>query len=227
MTKSSVELLVHTLEKIYGVPRPEKADAEGGNRFQDTLLDELVGTILSQNTTDKNSSLAFKSLKKAFPTWNLVRLAQTDALAKAIYQGGLGNQKAARIQEILHHLAKNHGSLSLDFLFEKPSDEVLSYLCSFKGVGLKTAACLLLFGLGRDVCPVDTHIHRILNRVGMLRSKHPDGTFNQLQPLIPTGKAYSLHINLIRHGKRICRAQKPACPQCLLAENCVYVRSND
>lgn len=227
MASQNISSLITSLERIYGIPKQERYDAEGENRFQDTLLDELVGTILSQNTTDRNSSLAFQSLKRAFPTWEEVLLAPTEAVAKAIYQGGLSNQKAVRIQAILHHLKETSGSLSLEFLAEKSSVDALEYLLSFKGVGIKTAACVLLFGLGRDVCPVDTHIHRILNRIGILATRHPDETFTKLQQLIPKGKAYSLHINLIHHGKRICKAQKPACPMCLLAETCQYARASD
>ncbi|NTW50250.1 MAG: endonuclease III [Chlorobiales bacterium] len=227
MRSQEMSSLIKTLERIYGTPKPERCDAEGENCFQDTLLDELVGTILSQNTTDNNSSLAFQSLKTAFPAWDDVLNAPTEVVAKAIYQGGLSNQKAARIQAILRHLKETTGSLGLDFLAEKSSDEVLEYLLSFNGVGIKTAACVLLFGLGRDICPVDTHIHRILNRLGVLATNHPDETFTILQPLIPMGKAYSIHINLIRHGKRICKAQNPNCTKCLLAERCKYARDRD
>lgn len=227
MKDSSIKALIKALERTYGKPKQEKCDAEGENRFQDTLLDELVGTILSQNTTDHNSTLAFQSLKREFPTWNDVLNAPTKSVAKAIYQGGLSNQKAARTQTILRRLKETTGSISLDFLAEKPSDEILEYLLSFKGVGIKTASCVLLFGLNRDVCPVDTHIHRILNRLGILKTPHPDETFKILQPLIPKGKSYSLHINLIRHGKRICKAQKPNCTDCFLAETCLFARSKD
>ncbi|NTV47689.1 MAG: endonuclease III [Chlorobiales bacterium] len=227
MISQQISSLVKSLELLYGTPKPERFDAEGENRFQDTLLDELVGTILSQNTTDHNSSLAFQSLKREFPTWDDALNAPTEAVAKAIYLGGLSNQKAARIQVILRHLKETTGKLSLDFIAEKPSDEALEYLLSFKGVGIKTAACVLLFGLGREVCPVDTHIHRILNRLGIFKTTHPDETFTKLQPLIPKGKADSLHINLIRHGKCICKAQNPNCTECLLAENCTFARSGD
>ncbi len=219
--------LVLQLEQLYGVPKRTKRDAEGAVHFQPDLLDELVGTILSQNTTDKNSSHAFESLKTSFPTWEQVLSAPTRKLADAIKIGGLANIKAKRIKAILAELHKKHGRLSLEHLREMNTNEAMTYLQSFKGVGFKTAACVLMFGLHRDLCPVDTHIHRILNRLGLLTTKHADETFLQLQPLIPKGKSYSLHINLIRHGKQVCKAQTPNCVHCLLADSCAFARASD
>ncbi|MFQ3596714.1 MAG: endonuclease III [Chloroherpetonaceae bacterium] len=219
--------LVWQLEKLYGVPTRTKRDAEGAVHFQSDLLDELIGTILSQNTTDKNSSRAFASLKASFPTWERVLSAPTRKLADAIKIGGLANIKAKRIKTILAELHKKNGRLSLAHLHEMNTNAAMAYLQEFNGVGFKTAACVLMFGLHRDLCPVDTHIHRILNRLGLLSTKHADETFLQLQSLIPKGKSYSLHINLIRHGKQVCKAQTPNCVQCLLAESCAFARQND
>jgi len=226
MTQKIYEL-TRQLEAIYGEPRQRREEAEGENRFQASLLDELIGTILSQNTNDRNSSRAFASLKSSFPKWDLLLDAPASEIAKSIEIGGLANQKAQRIKAILAELVRTYGSPSLEFLADFSDDAVLEFLTSFKGVGVKTAGCVLLFGLGRDVCPVDTHIHRILNRLGILSTKHADATFAELQPNVPARKAYSLHVNLIRHGKRVCHARKPNCQICMLAEACKFGRAND
>jgi endonuclease III len=214
--------LVSALERTYGKPMRTKKDAEGMVHFQPDLIGELVGTILSQNTSDVNSSRAFESLKQSFPDWERVIAAKPAQLARAIRIGGLAKQKAPRIQAILKEIKRSTGKLSLNFLTEMETVSAMQYLQGFTGVGSKTAACVLMFGLNRDVCPVDTHIHRILNRLGLLSTKNADATFTELQPLVPKRKSYSLHINLIRHGKQICKAQKPACENCILAEGCAY-----
>lgn len=225
--KLTLEDIVFQLEALYGVPTRTKRDAEGAVHFQPDLLDELIGTILSQNTTDKNSSRAFESLKTSFPTWISVLSAPTKKLANSIKIGGLANIKAKRIKAILVELQKKNKHLSLAHLSEMNTSEAMDYLQTFNGVGFKTAACVLMFGLNRDLCPVDTHIHRVLNRLGLLTTRHADETFLQLQPLIPSGKSYSLHINLIRHGKQVCKAQSPNCRQCILAESCAFARASD
>lgn len=224
--KANILHLARLLEKRYGVPQRIKADAEGAVHFQqeptNPLMGELVGTILSQNTTDINSSRAFAALKAAFPTWEKVLAAPAAHLARAIRSGGLAQQKAARIKKILAELKRSRGSLDLSFIAEMPDGEAMAYLQSFKGVGPKTAACVLMFGLGRDLCPVDTHIHRILNRLGTVSTKTDAETFAAFAPMIPKGKAYSLHINLIRLGKSICKARQPKCLECPLADGCRF-----
>ncbi len=214
----AIEQLLTRLEQCFGIPK--RASNSGGVSVYPDLLDELVGTILSQNTTDHNSSRAFRALKAAFPSWEEVLAADPEDLALIIRSGGLANLKAARIQEILAAIRERQGSLKLDFLAELDNEGALDYLLSLKGVGLKTATCVLLFGLGRDLCPVDTHVHRVANRLGLVRAKHPDDTFAQLSARIPEGKAYSLHINLIRLGKRICKARMPECGRCPLRREC-------
>lgn len=221
----TVEQVLTRLEQCFGIPRPV---SPGGLSFHPDLLDELVGTILSQKTTVRisgaeqvhNSSRAFRALKAAFPRWEQVLTADPEALALIIRPGGLPNLKAVRIQELLAEIQNQQGSLQLDFLAELDNERALDYLLSLKGVGLKTATCVLLFGLGRDLCPVDTHVHRLANRLGLVRAKHPDETFAQLSGRIPVGKAYSLHINLIRLGKRICKARMPECGRCPLRREC-------
>ncbi|MFS8799988.1 endonuclease III domain-containing protein [Synechococcus sp. R60.3] len=211
-----MESLLMRLEQCFGIPQ----QAPNGLSPHPDLLDELVGTILSQNTTDTNSSRAFRALKAAFPSWEAVLAADPADLAQVIRSGGLAHLKAVRIQEILAAIQERQGSLSLDFLRELDDAGALDFLLSLKGVGLKTATCVLLFGLGRDLCPVDTHVHRVANRLGLVRAKHPDDTFAQLSPQIPRGKAYSLHVNFVRLGKRICKARMPECGRCPLRPTC-------
>ncbi|MEN9229643.1 MAG: hypothetical protein Q6L68_01940 [Thermostichus sp. DG02_5_bins_236] len=224
----TLEQVLTRLEQCFGIPKPVSS---GGAPYYPNLLDELVGTILSQNTTVRvsgaqhfhNSSRAFRALKAAYPHWEQVLTADPEALALIIRPGGLANLKAARIQELLAEIQDRQGSLQLDFLTELDTEQALNYLLSLKGVGLKTATCVLLFGLGRDLCPVDTHVHRVANRLGLVRAKAPDDTFVQLSSHIPIGKSYSLHINLIRLGKRICKARMPECGRCPLRRECPSV----
>lgn len=191
------------------------------------LLDELVGTILSQNTSDRNSSRAFRSLKQAFPNWEAVADAEPEALIESIRSGGLANIKARRIQAILWEIQAQQGKISLQFLLEKTNDRVIEYLTSLNGVGPKTAACVLLFGMARDICPVDTHVHRISNRLGLVHTRHADQTFQQLRHQIPEGRAYSFHVCLIRLGKRICKSRAPHCHRCPLQQICPSAHSSE
>jgi endonuclease-3 len=205
-----------------------------------SLMDELVATILSQNTSDINSSRAFQHLKMRYQRWHEVMNAPTAELADTIRAGGLADQKAARIQDILRRIAERStdadGEPSLAFLHDESTPAALAYLCAFKGVGVKTAACVLMFGLGRELCAVDTHIHRILNRTGLVTTRSADETFDTLQAafdeaVTTLGKAYPhglarlLHVRLIRLGKAVCTARTAYCKQCPLAEECATARS--
>ena len=191
-------------------------------RRLESPLDCLIATLLSQNTNDRNSHRAWVTLRKRYPTWERVANAPTDSLAKAIEVGGLKNQKARRIKQILRGIKKQVGKYDLRNLKRKSDGEVLEYLTSMKGVGVKTAACVLVFSLGRDVFPVDTHIHRLCNRLGLVRTKNAEETFDAMQPLVPEGKAYSFHINLIRFGRSVCKAQNPLCGKCPLFDLCSF-----
>lgn len=227
-------LILDHLEKAFGQPRRQHPDPETSGlhgrtpapRSRSTtskskdLLDELVGTILSQNTSDRNSSRAFRSLKSTFPTWQAVATADPEDLIEAIRSGGLANIKARRIQAILQEIQTQQGQISLQFLRDKTNDQVIEYLTALDGVGLKTATCVLLFGMDRDVCPVDTHVHRISNRLGLVNTRQPDQTYHHLRDLIPVGRAYRFHVSLIRLGKRICKARDPHCHRCPLREIC-------
>lgn len=202
------------LEEFLGVPQQAKR--------LPAPLDMLIATILSQNTNDKNSHRAYTNLRKRFPRWEDVAEAPLRSLIAAIKVGGMANQKSVRIQETLHAIKKRYGRYDLSFLKRRMNDEVLDELVLLNGVGKKTAACVLLFSLGRDVFPVDTHVHRICNRLGLAVTRTPEKTFDAMKPLVPKGRGYSFHTNLIRFGRKICRSANPACDICPLYDECVF-----
>lgn len=184
-------------------------------------LDSLIGTILSQNTSDVNSGRAFESLKRRFQTWERVLHATPRRIAGAIRQGGLAGIKSRRIKAILSDIKKSHGRLDLGFLKEFPAGEGYDYLLSFKGVGPKTAACVLLFACRKPVFPVDTHILRIGKRLGWARPRESAEAFQErMRGKIPRGWVYSLHINMIAHGRSVCRPRRPKCGECVLVKLC-------
>lgn len=193
-----------------------KKEAADGSTFIETL----VATILSQNTSDLNSARAYRELLAAYPTWNEVADADRHELAQVIRSGGLADQKARTIIDVLNLIRERYGTFEPEHLDATSDDELLKELTSMKGIGVKTAACVLMFSLGRDICAVDTHIHRVANRLGIVRTSNADKTFHELRPLIPKGKGREFHVDLIRFGRRICKAQRPHCFECPLYELC-------
>ena len=192
-------------------------------------LDGLVLIILSQATSDINCDRAFRSLKNRFPTWQDVLDAPVEALADAIRSGGLANQKAARIHAILHQIKEDSGALDLDWMHAASTDECSTYLNKFKGIGPKTVACVLVFFLGKAAFPVDTHVHRVTKRLGWIRPKAgAEEAHRVLESLVPDECKLDLHVNLISHGRAICRAQGnggPHCGECILRKTCAYGKS--
>ena len=189
-------------------------------------LDQLVSTILSQNTNDTNRDRAFLALRRNFSSWEAVRDADTEAVIQAIRPAGLANQKGPRIQEVLREITRQRGSLSLDFLSELPDDQAMSWLQSFKGVGPKTASIVLLFSFGKPAFPVDTHIYRVTGRLGIRPAKMGvEQAHIFLAGLFPSETYYALHLNLIRLGREICQARKTDCPICPLTHVCNYFRT--
>lgn len=186
------------------------------------LLDELILTILSQNTTAKNCSEAFRVLSERFMTWDEVRSAGIEDIADAIRVGGLANRKAPRIKEILEQIYRRQGNLDIEWIADLPEQEAISYLLAFDGVGRKTAACVLMFGLGRPVMPVDTHVHRVATRLGLIGGMSVDAAHDALAKLVPPDAVYSCHVNMVTHGRRVCRPRNPRCPGCILKEECDY-----
>jgi len=186
-------------------------------------LDELVSTILSQNTNDTNRDRAFQALRRRFPTWEAVRDAGEQEVIDAIRPAGLGNQKGPRIQNVLREITQQRGELSLDFLAQMPDDEALEWLMAFKGVGPKTASIVLLFSLGKPAFPVDTHIYRVSGRLGLRPDKmSADQAHTHLGQIFPPETYYAAHLNLIRLGREICQARRPRCEYCPLQNLCKY-----
>jgi endonuclease-3 len=189
-------------------------------------VDLLIATILSQNTNDRNSYKAFQNLKKKYSGWEDAAKDRVTSIEKVIRIAGLGKQKSAAIKNFLSSLLKERGRVSLKHLQNLSNKEVLAELIKYRGVGVKTAGCVLLFSLGRNVCPVDTHVHRTLNRIGIVKTKSPDKTFFALKNNIPDNTAHSLHTNLIKLGRDICRPLKPNCTHCPLISVCEYEPKN-
>ena len=188
-------------------------------------LDELVSTILSQNTNDVNRDRAFEGLVKRFDSWEAVRDAQPEQVVDAIRPAGLANQKGPRIQAVLRSITEERGSLDLSFLSDVEPQEAREWLLQFKGVGPKTAAIVLQFSLDRPAFPVDTHIYRVTGRLGLRPEKmNVEQAHEYFEALLPPETYYPLHLNLIRLGREVCHARKPACPVCPLQEICAYYR---
>src|SRR6184192_2537613 len=198
------------LRAYYGRPRNEPHHAP---------LDELVLTVLSQNTNDRNRDVAYARMRERFGSWADVRDAPVAAVEDAIRPGGLAPTKAGRIQEILRAI----GDDDLSWLEDAPIDEARDYLCELPGVGRKTAACVLLFSYGRPDIPVDTHVYRVGSRLGLFR---PGASFDQAHDemlrLADPEAAYEAHVALIRHGRRTCTARAPRCRECPLLSLCPY-----
>ena len=189
-------------------------------------LDELVCTILSQNTNDSNRDRAFTRLREQFPTWEEARDADEQAIVDAIRPAGLANQKGPRIQSILRGITEERGDLDLSFLREMSTQEAGTWLSSFKGVGPKTTAIVLLFSLEKPAFPVDTHIYRVTGRLGLRPEKMTvEQAHIHLANLFPENEYGQAHLNLIRLGREICTARKPDCPVCPLDDICEYYQS--
>lgn len=185
-------------------------------------MDSLIAIMLSQNTTDKTSYRAFMNLKNDFNGWEDVMNARASKVKEAIRVCGLTNQKTLSIQSFLKNLWKHRGKLSLNYLKKLNDDEIYDDLLQYKGIGVKTISCVMAFSMGRDVFPVDTHVHRICNRLGLVKTKTPDKTFTQMNELIPKGKKFLFHTQLIRFGRKICRANNPLCGKCRLYDICEF-----
>ncbi len=186
-------------------------------------VDELVSTILSQNTNDTNRDRAFDALRARFPSWEQVRDAKEADVIDAIRPAGLANQKGPRIQGVLREITAERGSLDLDFLADLPLEQARAWLTKFNGVGPKTAAIVLCFSLNKPAFPVDTHIYRVTGRIGLrpqnmtVEQAHP-----HLEKIFPPETYYAAHLNLIRLGREVCQARKPNCPVCPIRKLCDY-----
>jgi endonuclease-3 len=200
-------------------------EAYGEPRRQDPMppLDQLVSTILSQNTNDVNRDRAYRRLRERFPTWPQVRDAPVEEVVEAIRPGGLANQKAPRIQKALRRITEERGELSLDFLADMPLEQAREWLMGLDGVGPKTTAIILLFSLGRPAFPVDTHVHRVSQRLGLIGERvSAENAHELLEGRLPSEWYYALHLNLVRHGRQVCQARNPKCDECVLSDLCDY-----
>jgi endonuclease-3 len=188
-------------------------------------VDELVGTILSQHTSDTNTARAFASLRRRFPTWQDVIEAPVGTIVDAIRSGGLANLKAPRIQAVLAAIKERYGSFDLTRLASLSVPDARAELVALKGVGPKTASCVLLFSLGLPALPVDTHVHRVARRLGLIRSTETaDAAHDILERDLGENRdgVYAFHLNMIAHGRTVCLARRPCCERCTLTECCDY-----
>ena len=182
----------------------------------------LIATILSQNTNDNNSYRAFENLRKRYKTWEDIADARRSSVEKEIKVAGLGLQKSTAIKNVLTKLKSEKNKISLDHLRKFNNDSAIDELTGFKGVGVKTASCVLLFSLDKNICPVDTHVHRTVNRIGIVKGFTPDKTFFNLKEDFPPKIAHQFHTNLIRLGREICKPRNPSCGICPLKNMCSY-----
>jgi endonuclease-3 len=211
ITMDAVEV-INLLEREYGAleQRPGREP-----------LDVLVETVLSQNTSDLNSGRAFELLLSAFGSWEAVASAPVERIAQAIKSGGLSRIKSVRIKQILGRIQSEQGFLDLGFLESKEIAEAKEYLMSLPGVGHKTASCVLLFGMGKPSLPVDTHVHRVARRLGLIGTGiSVEKAHSLLQRQVPPSKVYQFHLHMIEHGRRVCHARAPCCHECVLGRGC-------
>lgn len=211
-----VATVVARLEAQYGRP---------GRRRRFAPLDELIHCILSQHTSDANSFRAFAALKRQYRSWRAVLAAPTEELTEVIRSGGLAPQKAERIQAVLRQVRRRSRGFRLDFVRRMPTPEARNYLMSLPGIGPKCAAVVLCFAMERPVLPVDTHVFRVSWRLGLIARSLGEGrAHDRLQAMVPQKLIYRFHVALIRHGRAVCKARRPRCPECVLRRMCAYYR---
>ncbi|OPY54895.1 MAG: G/T mismatches repair enzyme [Methanosaeta sp. PtaU1.Bin112] len=213
MVRQRAARCIRLLEEQYGIPQVEERDP----------VDLLMMTILSQNTSDTNSLRAFARLKSAFCDYEQVLAAADEAVAESIRAGGLAEIKARRIKEALFRIKKDAGAISLSFLADMNKEQAMAYLLSLPGVGPKTASVVLLFAFSMPFLPVDTHVYRVCHRLGLVsEAVAPEKAQSILERAVPVEKYLSFHLNLITHGRRICRARNPKHDGCALRDCCDY-----
>lgn len=207
--------VLNGLREMYGLPT--------WTRRRDPT-EELVVTILAQHTSDRNAERAFGELRRRFPTWRGVEHAPLPELEAAIASGGLARQKAPRIQAALRLIREERRDYSLEFLDALPPLAARDWLTRIPGVGKKTASVVLLFSFAKALMPVDTHVHRVTRRIGLVLPKAtPDEAHERLIADVPPALVYEAHVNLITHGRTTCYARNPACFRCAVRERCRYV----
>lgn len=216
--KEKIKNINELLIKRFGIPERKK-------NLPDSV-DMIIATILSQNTNDVNSYKAFKNLKNKYDSWEQLLSANRRTIESVIRIAGLGFQKSKTIQNFVNELYQDQGTISLKYISRMADLEAIEELTKHKGIGVKTASCVLLFAEGRNVCPVDTHVHRISNRIGIVVTSSPDKTYRALNNEFPPKIAHSFHTNLIRLGREICKPKNPNCSNCPLIKICDYSEKN-
>ena len=217
-TKEKIEKINDLLVKYFGIPSRAKK--------LPNPIDALIATILSQNTNDNNSYKAYLNLKRRYKSLDKLAEASRKEIENTIRIAGLGKQKSASIKSFLTALKKKNGKLDFSYIEKMSNEEILNEMTSIKGIGIKTASCVLLFSLDRNVCPVDTHVHRTLNRIGLVKTNTPDNTFKHIKYQLPDGVAHQFHTNLIKLGREICKPAKPNCSICPLLQICGFKKKN-
>jgi endonuclease-3 len=208
----TIDQIISSLEREYGAPEWQS---------RSDPLSELIRTVLSQNTSDVNSKRAFDRLIATFGSWERVAEASSEQISEAIKSGGLSKIKAGRIKAILERIRQGQGDLDLGFLRELPLAEARTWLERLPGVGPKTAACVLLFSLGKPALPVDTHVYRVSRRLGLIDSRASSKEAHRvLEEMVPPQSRYQFHRHMLAHGRKICRAPRPLCYKCMLEEGC-------
>lgn len=216
--KEKIKNVNDILVNHFGIPhRPKKLP---------NPTDTLIATILSQNTNDRNSYQAYLKLKQKYKNWNNIADVSRTDIEKTIKVAGLGKQKSATIKSLISSLLKKNGKVDLLHIKKMSDDDILAELTSVKGIGVKTASCVLLFSLDRNVCPVDTHVHRTLNRIGIVKTNTPDKTFERINGNLPDKIAHQFHTNLINLGREICKPANPLCSICPLIKECKFKYKN-
>ena len=208
----NINEVIHLLAQEYGVPHWHRHGEP---------ISELIATILSQNTSDVNTGRAFSSLLASFDSWEAVAEGDVENIAQAIRCGGLSQVKAARIKLILETILAERGCLELSFLGELPLPQAKAWLRQLPGVGPKTAGCVLLFSLGKPALPVDTHLYRVAKRLGLIDSRvSVEQAHELLERMVPPDAIYQFHLNMIEHGRRVCKARNPGCDRCIFRGDC-------
>lgn len=212
-----IKLIINRLNDHYGVKKWE--------RWREPI-GELIRSILSQNTTDKNSLRTYANLIEKYPTWDSLLLAEEKEIIEPIKLGGLANTKAKKIKNCLKEIKAREGKITLEFLADYDLEKAEEYLTSLNGVGPKTAACVLIFSFNFPIMPVDTHIHRLANRIGIVDTKTREKTQEAMKTIIPTNEIFNFHLNLIEHGRKVCKATRPICEECFLTDLCDFFKEN-
>jgi len=212
--QNKIKKVNNLLVKQFGIP-PRK------NELPDSV-DMIIATILSQNTNDNNSYKAFQNLKEKYKTWEEILKVRRTTIEKEIRVAGLGFQKSTAIKNFIKEIYRERKEITLSHIETMDDNSAITELTKYKGIGVKTASCVLLFAEGRNICPVDTHVHRTVNRIGIVKGSTADKTFLELNQNFPEKIAHQFHTNLIRLGREVCTPKNPSCGICPVLNECDF-----